>query len=159
MSFVCKEMTVETLSIGYGCLYNVIILLLLYNVARFLVNLYIVCLKMIRFKKQGLVSRKVIQYGNRVRGSSGLTAYKAHASSSILSLALNIAKDVMFKLPENAHPQYLPDQVSHKYPDVGPVSYLDIWQFTLPFLVVASPLAAYQLTQEHSQPESDGLRK
>ena len=64
----------------------------------------------------------------------------------------------MSKLPRNAHPQYLPDQVRRKYPDVGPVFYLDMWPFSLPLLVVASPLAAYQLTQEHSQPKSEGLR-
>lgn len=72
---------------------------------------------------------------------------------------LLVAKGVMSELPGNANPQYLPGQVSRKYPDVGPVFYLDMWPFTLPILVVASPLAAYQLTQEHSQPKSDGLRK
>jgi sterigmatocystin biosynthesis cytochrome P450 monooxygenase len=71
---------------------------------------------------------------------------------------LLIAQDVMSKLPSKANPQYLPGQVKRRYPDVGPVFYLDMWPFSLPILVVASPLAAYQLTQEHSQPKSDGLR-
>ena len=72
---------------------------------------------------------------------------------------LLLANDVMSELPRNAHPQYLSGQVKHMYPDVGPVFYLDMWPFSLPNLVVASPEAAYQLTQEHSQPKSDGLRK
>ena len=71
---------------------------------------------------------------------------------------LLVAKDVMSKLPSNAHPQYLPGQVRRKYSDVGPVFYLDMWPFSLPILVVASPSAAYQLTQEHSQPKAEGLR-
>ena len=65
----------------------------------------------------------------------------------------------MSKLPSDTHPQYLPGQVRRAVPDVGPVFYLDMWPFSLPLLVVSSPSAAYQLTQEHSQPKSDGLRK
>lgn len=71
---------------------------------------------------------------------------------------LLVAQDVMSKLPSNAHPQYLPAQVRRKYPDVGPVFYLDMWPFSLPILVGSSPLGAYQLTQEHSQPKAEGLR-
>jgi sterigmatocystin biosynthesis cytochrome P450 monooxygenase len=71
---------------------------------------------------------------------------------------LLVAQEVMSKLSGNAHPQYLPGQVRRKYSDLGPVFYLDMWPFSLPILVAASPLAAYQLTQEHSQPKSEGLR-
>lgn len=68
-----------------------------------------------------------------------LTSYEAHASSSSLLGHLLVAKDVMSKPPSNAHPQYLPGQVRRKYPDVGPVFYLDMRPFSLPILVVASP--------------------
>ena len=44
-------------------------------------------------------------------------------------------------------------------PEIGPVFYLDMWPFSLPFLVVTSPFAAHQFTQEHSLPKSDGLRR
>jgi len=71
---------------------------------------------------------------------------------------LLVAKDVMSALPKNAHAQYLPGEIRRKYPEVGPVFYLDMWPFSLPILVVASPSAAYQLTQEHSQPKAEGLR-
>jgi len=71
---------------------------------------------------------------------------------------LLVANDIMSKLPKNAHAQYLPGEIRRKYPGVGPVFYLDMWPFSLPILVVASPSAAYQLTQEHSQPKAEGLR-
>jgi hypothetical protein len=48
-------MTVKTPFIAYGGLYNVITLLFLGAVARFLINLYKARLKMIRLKEQGLV--------------------------------------------------------------------------------------------------------
>lgn len=51
-------MIVEIPSMGYGRLYNAITLLLLGAVARFLINLYRARLKMIRLKRQGLVSTK-----------------------------------------------------------------------------------------------------
>ena len=72
---------------------------------------------------------------------------------------LLVANDVMSKLPRDAQPQYLPSQARRAIPDVGPVFYLDMWPFSLPILVASSPSACYQLTQEHSQPKSDGLRK
>ena len=56
------------------------------------------------------------------------------------------------------HLQCLPGQVRREIPDVGPVFYLDMWPFSLPILVVSSPSAAYQLTQERSPPKADGLR-
>lgn len=71
---------------------------------------------------------------------------------------LLVAKDIMSTLPGNVNPHYLPGEISRKYPDVGPVFYLDMWPFTLPLLVASSPLAAYQVTQEHSQPKADGHR-
>ena len=71
---------------------------------------------------------------------------------------LLLANNVMSNLPHDTHPQYLPGQIRRAVPDVGPVFYLDMWPFSLPILVVSSPSAAFQLTQEHSQPKSDGLR-
>ena len=72
---------------------------------------------------------------------------------------LLVAKEIMSRLPHNTHPQYLPGLIRRDIPDVGPVFYLDMWPFSLPILIVSSPSAAYQLTQEHSQPKSDGLRR
>lgn len=71
---------------------------------------------------------------------------------------LLVANDVVSKVPRNAHPQYLTGKVRRNYPEVGPVFYLDLWLCSLPVLVVASPSATYQLTQEHSQPKAAGLR-
>lgn len=71
---------------------------------------------------------------------------------------LLVANQIMSKLPPDAHPQYLPGQIRRAYPNVGPVFYLDMWPFSLPLLVVASPSAAYQLTQVHDQPKAQGQR-
>lgn len=71
---------------------------------------------------------------------------------------LLFANSVMSKLPRDLHAQCLPGQIRRAVPDVGPVFYLDMWPFSIPLLVVSSPSAAYQLTQEHSLPKSEGLR-
>lgn len=72
---------------------------------------------------------------------------------------LLIAKDLLSELPQHAHPSYLPGLIRRTFPDVGPVFYLDMWPVTLPLLVVTSPSAAYQFTQEHSLRKSSELRR
>lgn len=71
---------------------------------------------------------------------------------------LLVINRILSKLPRDMHLQYLPSQMRREIPDVGPVFYLDTWPFNLPILVVSSPSAAYQLTQERSLPKTDGLR-
>ena len=72
---------------------------------------------------------------------------------------LLLAKELLSKVPQDSHPSYLPGLVRRAVPDVGPVFYLDMWPFASPILVVSSPSAAYQVTQEHSLPKSDELRR
>ena len=72
---------------------------------------------------------------------------------------LLVAKELLAELPSNAHPSYLPGLIRRTFPDVGPVFYLDMWPFTLPLLVISSPTAAHQITQEHSLPKSGELRR
>ena len=43
------------------------------------------------------------------------------------------------KLPKDAHRHYLPDQIRRRYPDQGPIYYLDAWPLAQPFLVVTLP--------------------
>ncbi|KAI9794418.1 MAG: hypothetical protein M1816_005488 [Peltula sp. TS41687] len=64
----------------------------------------------------------------------------------------------MSKLPDDVHPHYLPDQLRRVMPDLGPVFYIDNWPFGPQMLVVASPDAAYQITQEHSLPKYPAMR-
>lgn len=71
---------------------------------------------------------------------------------------LLLAIDILSKLPPDAHPSYLPSLIRRAVPDVGPVFYLDMWPFAKPILIVASPTAAYQFTQERSLPKSSELR-
>lgn len=65
---------------------------------------------------------------------------------------------VLSKIPSDAHPLYLPDQLRRKYPEMGPVFYVDLWPFSTPILFVESPSAAYQLFQEHPLPKADAVR-
>lgn len=64
-------------------------------------------------------------------------------------------RSVLSKIPSDAHPLYLPDQLRRKYPDMGRVFYLDMWPFSTPILFAESPSAAYQLIQEHQHLKAD----
>ena len=72
---------------------------------------------------------------------------------------LHLAKNILSKLPADAHPSYLPSLIRRAVPDVGPVFYLDMWPFTKPILIVASPSAVHQFTQERSLSKSSELRR
>lgn len=62
-------------------------------------------------------------------------------------------------LPKDAHPNYLPDMIRRKMPDLGPIYYLDTWPFGPQMLVVASTRGLYQITQEHSLPKYHALKQ
>ena len=68
-------------------------------------------------------------------------------------------QSVLSKIPSDAHPLYLPDQLRRKYPNMGRVFYLDMWPFSTPILFAESPSAAYQLIQEHQHPKADPVLK
>ena len=71
---------------------------------------------------------------------------------------LLVMRSVLSKIPSDAHPLYLPDQLRREYPDMGPVFYVDLWPFSSPILFADSPSAAYQLMQEQPQPKADPVR-
>lgn len=64
----------------------------------------------------------------------------------------------MSKLPNDAHPHYLPDQIRQTMPEIGPNYYIDTWPFLPPMLVVSSPSTLYQIMQEHPLPKHQSLR-
>ncbi|KAL8715306.1 MAG: hypothetical protein Q9225_006430, partial [Loekoesia sp. 1 TL-2023] len=73
---------------------------------------------------------------------------------------LLIANDILSQLPRDAHAHYLADQMRRKYPDLGPVYYLDMWPFAPPFLVAISPTVISQFTQsEIALPNHPNIRK
>ncbi len=72
---------------------------------------------------------------------------------------LLLAKDLLSRLPHDAHPSYLPWLIRRAAPDIGPVFYLDMWPVTIPLLAVTSPSVASQFTQEFSLPKSPVLTK
>lgn len=72
---------------------------------------------------------------------------------------LLLAKNLLSKLPSDAHPSYLPGLVRREFPDVGHAFYLDMWPINRPLLVVSSSSLAYQFTQEHPLRKSPELRR
>lgn len=134
-------------------LYYVVTAVVAILVTRFLMSLYKVRRRMIRLRKQGLVSKNglyVFQFINRFKCMPPYNPLFGH---------LLVVYSVLSKIPGDAHPLYLPDQLRRKYPDMGPVFYVDIWPFTAPILFANSPAAAYQLLQKYSLSKGDPVRK
>lgn len=65
---------------------------------------------------------------------------------------------VMSKLPRDAHPHYLADQLRQTYPDMGPIFYLDAWPLITLTLVVASPSTLAQITTQHVLPKFPAIK-
>lgn len=61
-------------------------------------------------------------------------------------------------LPKDAHPNYLPDMIRRKLPDLGPFYYVDTWPFGPQMLIVASTDGLHQITQKHSLPKYPALK-
>ena len=71
---------------------------------------------------------------------------------------LLVANAVMSKLPADARGNYIPRQIRVAIPSLGPIFYIDLWPFGPQMLIVSSPAAIYQMTQEHSLPKYHALR-
>ena len=66
---------------------------------------------------------------------------------------------IMSRLPKDAHPHYLPDQLRRAYPETGPIFYIDAWPIISFTLVVASPSTLSQITTEHNLPKFPAIRE
>ncbi|MCJ1466436.1 hypothetical protein MMC07_005055 [Pseudocyphellaria aurata] len=69
-----------------------------------------------------------------------------------------ILAGIMSKLPKDAYPHYLADQLRRTYPDLGPIYYLDAWPFITLTLVVASPATMAQITTAHVLPKFPAIK-
>jgi hypothetical protein len=67
--------------------------------------------------------------------------------------SLLVTRDVLSALPADVNPQYLPGQIKRAHPELGSLYYIDNWPNIAPILMVISPSAAFQATQEHSLPK------
>lgn len=65
---------------------------------------------------------------------------------------------IMSNLPKDVHPHYLADQLRRRYPEMGPIFYLDAWPFITLTLVVASPRTLSQITTEHVLPKFPAIK-
>ena len=72
---------------------------------------------------------------------------------------LLLAASLMSKLPSDCHPHYLATEIRRTMPELGPLFYLDMWPFGPQILIVSSPNAAFQITQKHSLPKYNALRR
>lgn len=73
-----------------------------------------------------------------------------------LPLMINLVRN----LPRDAHAHYLPDQIRRRYPDLGPVYYIDAWPFAEPVLVATSPDTIAQFSQaNHYLPRHPGVKR
>ena len=71
---------------------------------------------------------------------------------------LLVCYHITSRLPKDAHPHYLPDQIRRAMPELGPLFYIDAWPFLTPTLVVLSPSTLHQITQAHSLPKFPAIR-
>ena len=65
----------------------------------------------------------------------------------------------MSQAPSDVHGHVLPHQIELMFPGLGPVFYIDTWPFGPPILAIVGPDTAYQITQSHSLPKYNALRK
>ena len=120
----------------------------------FVIKLIRVRLYFLRLERDGLVSYKP-QSAKCV--TDGLKAMPPH--STILG-HLHLMISLVTNMPSDAHRHYIPDQVRRRYPDLGPIYYLDAWSFVQPFLVVTSPTVVSQYSQvDNLLPKHPGMRK
>ena len=73
---------------------------------------------------------------------------------------LPLMMNLISNLPKDAHGHYLPDQIRRRFPDLGPIYYLDAWPFATPILVVTSPYIAPQFSSSSNLlPKHPGMAK
>lgn len=123
----------------------------------FLIRLFLVRSKMLQLQKQGLV-RPIDSYVVANRNICEANCSKPMPPYNPIFGHLLIVNKIMSKLPKDAHPQYLQDQIRRTMPEIGPNYYVDTWPFFPPMLVVSSPSTLYQIMQEHPLPQHQGLR-
>ena len=71
---------------------------------------------------------------------------------------LFVLAGIKSKLPKDTHPHCLPDQLRRKYPDIGPIFYLDAWPFITLTLVVTSPTTLAQISTEKVLPKFPAIK-
>ena len=71
---------------------------------------------------------------------------------------LFVLAKIMSKLPKDAYPPYLADQLRRAYPDMGPIFYLDAWPIITLSLIVTSPDTMAQITTEHVLPKFPAIK-
>ncbi|KAF1959990.1 cytochrome P450 monooxygenase-like protein [Byssothecium circinans] len=91
----------------------------------------------------------------RLLQKQGLPMPPHHIIIGHLGLVASIQKN----LPSDAHGHYLAGQIRQRYPDLGPVFYLDLWPFSDPLLIVTDPdVIAQFCAPDHLLPKHPGVK-
>lgn len=69
-----------------------------------------------------------------------------------------LIKNILSKLPSDAHPIYLPGLLRRAFPEVGHVFYLGLWPVGPSLLIVSSASVGQQFTVQHPLRKSPELR-
>lgn len=69
-----------------------------------------------------------------------------------------VTNSIVATLPSHAHGHHIVDSMRRRFPDIGPIYYLDTWPFALPALVFISPNLESQYRQDRSFPKHEGMR-
>jgi cytochrome P450 len=73
---------------------------------------------------------------------------------------LILSATVSGAVPKDAHGHYLADKIRRKYPNLGPVFYLDLWPFADLMLIVTDPAVIAQFCHADSLlPKHLGMRR
>lgn len=145
----------EMLSLSFHPISGTVVVLAFGAILNFLVKLYKARWRMIELRKQGLVS------SSNWSNSKCLPAnqHQPMPPYNIFFGHLLVVKAAMSKLPSDARGNYIPSRVRAVTSDLGPDFYLDLCPFGPQMLVVTSPHALFQMTQEHSLPKFHALRE
>lgn len=150
-------MIFETRRANLGLSSQALVLACLSLFAFFLFRLYNARSRFIKLRRQGLVSDWSDLVFN-VGQDPDLAAQSLPPYHPVLGHLL-LAKELLSRLPKDAHPSVLAGLIKRAFPDVGQVFYLDMWPLSRPLLVVSSPSVAYQFSQETPLRKSPELRR
>lgn len=76
----------------------------------------------------------------------------------LISGHILVTDSIVATLPSHAHGRHIVGSMRRRFPDIGPIYYLDTSPFARPVLVVISPYLASRFAQERSFPKHEGMR-
>ena len=150
----------DSFILGRTLAFRVSITVLICFALLFIFKLFKARRKIILLQRQGLVSFSIMPHLTSLRKGvvTDCDILQSMPPHHPIFGHLLVLKDVVSKNPSDMHGQLLPNQLQQAFPSLGSVFYVDTWPINAPLLVIASPDAARQITQDHSLPKFAALR-